>query len=183
MNKINALNSIYPSSLKTESTEDPIGVDTPSPCFQWKLVSPRPDMYQSAYRIMVADEQNDTVWDSGKIFSDRQIQIPYSGKPLKSASRYTWRVMVWDHTGESSPWSEKASFETGLLNVSDWIGKWIGGSEDFLPLQGLHWITAPVTPGETVDFCLSQTSSSRQYLTALLLTAGNSSATVSPTGK
>lgn len=157
MNKINALNSIYPSSLKTESTEDPIGVDTPSPCFQWKLVSPRPDMYQSAYRIMVADEQNDTVWDSGKIFSDRQIQIPYSGKPLKSASRYTWRVMVWDHTGESSPWSEKASFETGLLNVSDWIGKWIGGSEDFLPLQGLHWITAPVTPGETVDFCLNFT--------------------------
>ena len=154
MNKTTILKSICPTSLKTESFTDPIGIDTPSPCFQWKLISSHPDTYQSAYRIMVTDEQHKTVWDSGKVVSNRQLQIQYEGTPLQSISRYCWRVMVWDHTGKSSSWSEKAYFETGFLKSSDWTGKWIGGTGTCNPLEGLYWITASSGPCETVDFCL-----------------------------
>lgn len=141
-----------PVVLKTNACIEPIGLDTPHPLFQWQLCAQKKNCYQSAYRIVVADDNGKTVWDTGKVCSNRQLQIPYGGEELLSMARYHWRVMVWDQEDAPSGWSSEAGFEMGLLQPSDWKAQWIGGSSDYNPLVGLHWIGGHAQPGQTLDF-------------------------------
>jgi alpha-L-rhamnosidase len=65
------------------------------------------------------------VWQTGKIASAQNIQVPYAGPSLKPFTRYYWRVKVYNQHGEASDWSEPAFFETAMLQPSDWSAKWI----------------------------------------------------------
>jgi alpha-L-rhamnosidase len=70
------------------------------------------------------------MWSSNRVLSSQQLHIPYGGKPLRSFTRYYWRVQAYDKNGHASSWSPIAWFETAMLNENDWKGKWIGdGSE------------------------------------------------------
>src|SRR6185437_6119107 len=71
--------------------------------------------------------QKQNVWDSGDVKSADSIQVEYGGKPLQSDTTYFWRVRFRDTAGAQSPWSETATFSTGLLQPSDWHAKWITG--------------------------------------------------------
>ncbi|MFE5320509.1 family 78 glycoside hydrolase catalytic domain [Paenibacillus sp. NPDC056579] len=128
--------SIVISRLRVDSMEQPLGLETRQPRFSWVLDSNRRSERQSAYRIMVASAveglQQDTgdLWDSGKITSDRSVQIRYAGAPLQSAAAYCWKVQVWDRDGVPSDWSPVASFSMGLLGQDEWKGEWIGKTVD-----------------------------------------------------
>ena len=50
-----------------------------------------------------------------------------AAKPLQSASRYYWKVKVWDGADWEAEWSQPAYFEMGLLQAGDWQAQWIGG--------------------------------------------------------
>lgn len=168
-----------PVALKINACVDPIGIDTPRPLFQWMLCAQRGNCYQSAYRIVVMDDSGNTVWDTGKVCSDRQLQIPYGGEPLLSMTRYRWRVMVWDQEDMPSDWSGEARFEMGLLQPSDWKAQWIGGSCDYNPLDGLHWIGCHGQPAKrwiSAALFSSESPCSRQFLTERPLGAGSCSA-------
>ena len=102
--------------LRCENRENPLGIDVKRPRLSWILDSGR----QTAYQVVV-----DGVWDSGKVASDRSINVEYDGKPLSSASRYEWKVRVWDGDGKPSEWSRPATWTTGLLKPEDWHGKWV----------------------------------------------------------
>lgn len=147
------LKHMMPTVLKTNSRVDPLGIDTLPPLFQWQLCTQHENCYQSAYRIVVMESGGRVVWDSGKVLSDQQIQIPYSGEALRSMTRYCWRVMVWDQSDVPSEWSEDAAFETGLLHPGDWSAAWIGGNSEFDPFAGLHWIGCSAEAGQNADFC------------------------------
>lgn len=147
------LKHMMPTVLKTNSRVDPLGIDTLPPLFQWQLCTQHENCYQSAYRIVVMESGGRVVWDSGKVLSDQQIQIPYSGEALRSMTRYCWRVIVWDQSDVPSEWSEDAAFETGLLHPEDWSAAWIGGNSEFDPFAGLHWIGCSAEAGQSVDFC------------------------------
>ncbi|MFC1601341.1 family 78 glycoside hydrolase catalytic domain [Candidatus Sumerlaeota bacterium] len=69
-------------------------------------------------------------WDSGKVESDNSVNVPYEGAPLASAEKCWWKVRVWDENDQAGPWSEPATFEMGLLDHTDWQGKWIGAPAD-----------------------------------------------------
>lgn len=144
-----------PFALKINGCIDPIGIDTPRPLFQWMLSARQENSYQSAYRIAVAADSGKTVWDTGKVCSSRQIQIPYAGERLAAMQRYHWRVMVWDQADTPSAWSVDAQFEMGLLQPLDWNAQWIGGRSGSDPLEGLHWIGCRAKSGQTLDFCRS----------------------------
>lgn len=146
---------MMPISLKTNACIDPLGIDMPHPLFQWMIRTSQENCYQSAYRIVVVDESGKTVWDTGKVYSDRQLQIKYRGKKLHAMTRYDWRVMVWDQEDSPSDWSKQAGFETGMLQLSDWKAQWIGGNSNYNPLEGLPWIGCDAQPGQTVDFAFS----------------------------
>ncbi len=109
--------------MKTEDLINPIGIDEKKPRFSWKLQSKISGTVQTAYRIIVRSD-NDTVWDSGKVTSDRSICIEYDGRSLSAMTKYSWQVSVWDEQGNEYT-SDTADFETGLMNNefnADWIG-------------------------------------------------------------
>src|SRR6185436_16684892 len=111
-------------NLLTENQTNPIGLDVQLPRFTWQLVSEQRNISQAAYEITVSGSKG-TVWKSGKVSSDRSVQVPYAGTALQSGKKYTWEVRVWDNNGKTSAWSEPAFFQTAFLNSSDWKAKWI----------------------------------------------------------
>ncbi len=119
-----------PSHLRCEYLKNPEAVDVTSPRFAWVLNHTERSQNQSAYQIQVgrnARFQGDLVWDSGRVTSNDSIQVAFGGKPLISDTDYFWRVRYWDKSSSESPWSEIASFSTGLFTPADWTAKWITG--------------------------------------------------------
>lgn len=146
-----------PYRLRCEYQIDPLGIDVAQPRLDWLLKSHQAGATQSAYQVVV-----DGLWDSGKVDSPRQTYIIYGGPALKSGQRATWKVRVWDEAGKESAWSEPASFEAGLLDRSDWKGKWIGSS-----IIGGKYTTAP-SPYLRKKISLDKKiESARLYATAL----------------
>jgi alpha-L-rhamnosidase len=123
--------ALRPVGLKCEYETNPLGLDVLTPRLSWRLESRRRAQMQSAYQILVAScEQNvqthrGDLWDSGKVSSDRSIQINYEGRSLQSCERCYWKVRVWDEAGNSSPYSDVATWEMGLLDEGAWQAKWI----------------------------------------------------------
>jgi alpha-L-rhamnosidase len=122
--------------LRCESLDNPMGIDAAQPSLSWALDSNERDQRQTAYRILVASSpkklalnQGD-LWDSGKIRSDETLYQTYEGRPLSSGQTAFWKVQTWDGKGIPSAWSKAATFDMGLLQPSDWEGKWIGQTTD-----------------------------------------------------
>jgi alpha-L-rhamnosidase len=122
---------LQPATLTCEYTSNPLGIDTRTPRFSWTLTGTERNQLQSAYEIIVSDQLQEvqqgegTQWTSGKLISIQSIQVDYAGKPLQSFTKYYWRVRVVNQKNETSGWSEINSFETAMLNATDWSSKWI----------------------------------------------------------
>ena len=113
------------------------------PDFSWKLPVEDNIKSQTAYQLVVASDpkllpNHADLWDSFQKSTDQSIHIPYEGKKLKSRQKVYWQVKFWDNAGKESQWSEIAHFELGLLNNSDWTGKWISLPSDQLTEQDRH---------------------------------------------
>lgn len=123
---------ISPVDLKTERKVNPLGVDVKQPGLSWILTSAERGQKQLGYQILVASSEanlaadHGDIWDSGHVTSGEQISIIYQGPALHSGTRYYWKVKVWDKDNKVSDWSQPAWWEMGLLNSSDWQGRWIG---------------------------------------------------------
>ncbi|WP_282035730.1 family 78 glycoside hydrolase catalytic domain [Saccharicrinis aurantiacus] len=123
--------------LKCNSQLHPIAIESPNPKFSWIVQASGYNKEQSAYQIIVASqkeflsEDKADMWSSGKVKSSASINILYSGKALGSATKYWWKVKIWDEEGNESGWSAINSFEMGLLDRSDWDkAKWVSLSKD-----------------------------------------------------
>ncbi|MDP8944702.1 MAG: family 78 glycoside hydrolase catalytic domain, partial [Actinomycetota bacterium] len=131
-----APSELRPVGLKCEYRVDPLGIDERTPRLSWTLESEGRDQTQSAYRILVAGSEEDLeaeenlLWDSGRVESDRTVGVEYEGEELRSGSHCVWKVNAWDGAENPSPYSRPAVFETGLLESSDWEGAWISAGED-----------------------------------------------------
>ena len=136
---------LRPVGLKCEYTLEPLAVDVVSPRLGWRLESRGRAQRQSAYQLLVAGSpvnlaaERGDLWDTGKVASDRSIQIDYHGRPLASFERCYWMVRVWDQAGHASAYSEVATWEMGLLGERNWQAKWI--TADYL------WAATP--PAQT----------------------------------
>ena len=111
-------------NLRVENLTNPFGVDTDMPRFSWTTISDKKDVRQTAYQIIVSSD-NGEIWNSGKVDSDKQLWIPYSGRKLKSGMQCSWKVKVYTNKGETE-WSEPQHFGIGLLKEHHWSGRWIG---------------------------------------------------------
>ena len=118
--------------LTCEYLNNPIGIDAAHPRLSWILSSKQRGQSQTAYQVLVAStpeklKSNDAdLWDSGKINSNRSVQIVYEGKELFSGKRYYWKIRVWDIKEKVSAWSASAHWEMGLMDSLDWKAQWIG---------------------------------------------------------
>ncbi|MDR0869936.1 MAG: family 78 glycoside hydrolase catalytic domain, partial [Planctomycetaceae bacterium] len=120
--------------MKCEYRTVPVGIDTATPYFGWKISDPLfvQGQKQTAYHLLVASNKEllvpnqADVWDSGKVSSSNSVLVPFAGKELLSNQTYYWKVQVFDKDGKPSAWSEPTSFVMGLLRQSDWDGsQWI----------------------------------------------------------
>ncbi|MDN5893678.1 MAG: family 78 glycoside hydrolase catalytic domain [Nocardioides sp.] len=117
--------------LTTNGREDPLGIPGSAPSLSWSSESEARGVVQSAYEVRIASSaetlESADVWDSGKVDSDRQVDVPYDGPALDSQTSYHWQVRIWDGDDQASGWSEPATFETGMLTADDWgDADWIG---------------------------------------------------------
>ncbi|NIA31791.1 MAG: alfa-L-rhamnosidase, partial [Actinobacteria bacterium] len=165
--------SLHPVALTCEYLKNPLGIDVQQPRFFWKLESEQNGAKQSAFRIIVSgsrdnlDKGNGEMWDSGKIKSDKTIQIVYAGKPLETGTYYFWKVQVWDQDNAESAWSESAFFSMGMLHPNDWKAQWIGAPPE-KPYQGKGDPPIPPSPLLRKSFALSQkVKRAMVYVTAL----------------
>ena len=119
-------------NLRCEYLTNPLGIDVRAPRLSWILQSDQRGEKQTAYQVLVASTPELLArdigdgWDSGKVASDRSIQVAYTGKSLTSRTACFWKVRIWDKAGEVSSWSLPASWSMGLLQPDDWQAKWIG---------------------------------------------------------
>ena len=116
-----------PSNLRSFDKYNPIGTGD-KPYFGWYVNDADDHEIQSAYQIIVSASMtnlnagNGEVWNSGKINSGRQNYIYFEGAQLLPDTDYHWKVRTWDKEGNVSPFSDTASFTTGLLGNADWAG-------------------------------------------------------------
>ena len=111
-------------NLKTEFKVNPLGIDVTEPRLYWQIVSNKKNISQIAYQIHVTDLAGKMIWDSGKVISDKSVGVEYEGRSLKSSQKCFWKVCVWTDENTCIT-SETATWEMGLLNVSDWKAEFI----------------------------------------------------------
>jgi alpha-L-rhamnosidase len=123
--------AVVTENLRCEYLTDPLGIDAVSPRLSWILSSNQRGEKQTAYQILVASslkmlshDQGD-LWESGKVSSDENSQIVYSGSPLISRQSCFWKVRTWNRDGKPGVWSPVAQWHMGLLKTADWNAKWI----------------------------------------------------------
>jgi alpha-L-rhamnosidase len=122
---------LRPYDLRAEQRREPLGLGEPRPRLSWKLDCERRGAAQSAYRITAAGSRSDLddvarlLWDSGRRESGDGLLVPWDGPVLQSATRYHWRVEVWDETSAPAAAAE-SWFETGLLHRDEWTAVWVG---------------------------------------------------------
>jgi alpha-L-rhamnosidase len=154
---------LRPTDLRCEYRKNPLGIDTLNPRLRWALEATDPEargQRQTAYQILAASsekglrsDQGD-LWDTGRVESDKSIQMPYEGKALASGMLVWWKVRVWDNNGKASDWSEPAFWSMGLLKAEDWKGKWIGlegGDGKPEKLKEAHWVWSS-QPGQATRY-------------------------------
>lgn len=118
-------------NLRCENLENPLGIDTTTPRFSWKIKSDKNGTEQKAFQLMVAsnlselEKDNPDYWNSGKIESSSGLLVPYQGEKLKPGSVGYWKVRVWDESGKASPWSPASEFSIGLLDEEHWQASYI----------------------------------------------------------
>jgi alpha-L-rhamnosidase len=137
--------SVTVTDLRCEYLKDPLGIDVSQPRLSWKLTAVDPQargQRQTAYQIVVAstkellDTSEPDLWQSGVVTSDQSVHVVYRGKPLASGMECFWRVRVKDENGVLSASSPPARWTMGLLEKSDWAGKWIGTDQLFTRGKG-----------------------------------------------
>ena len=129
---------LQPINLTCEYLQNPLGIDITKPRLSWNFNAAERNQSQTAYEIIVSDNEKDckatkgNIWQPGKIIGTDNIYVEYAGKSLRPFTKYVWRVKVYDKNGAACEWSAVASFETAALQPGDWQAKWIGdGSKQF----------------------------------------------------
>ncbi|NMF33309.1 family 78 glycoside hydrolase catalytic domain [Flammeovirga yaeyamensis] len=120
----------------TEYRTDPVGIDVEQPRLTWKINSEKYNVKQTAYEIKAAaslsnlKENKNLLWNSGKVTSERSVNVVYKGEQLNSSDRVYWQVRIWDNQGKATGWSAPSFWEMGLIKTSDWKQDWISMSEE-----------------------------------------------------
>ena len=126
--------SVRLTGLQSDHLETPIGIDNPAPRLSWRMDDSRQGAKQTSYRVLVDKDSMKVVngkadiWDTGKINTGDML-ITYAGKQLEPFTKYYWKVIGGD-LEYKEVFSPVSSFETGMMDIKNWQGSWIGDGQD-----------------------------------------------------
>ena len=126
--------SVRLTGLQSDHLETPIGIDNPAPRLSWRIDDSRQGAKQTSYRVLVDKDSMKVIngkadiWDTGKINSGDML-ITYAGKQLEPFTKYYWKVIGGD-LEYKEVFSPVSSFETGMMDIKNWQGSWIGDGQD-----------------------------------------------------
>ena len=107
-----------PYDLRVEHLRAPIALGARQPRLSWLV-----DHARAACELEVSTGGR-LVWASGEIEKADAAPALYAGEALTSNTVYEWRVRSRPSGGEWSDWAT-STFETSLLDASDWVAPWI----------------------------------------------------------
>src|ERR1043166_7585635 len=119
-----------PAGLLVNGVSNPLAIDRATTRFTWSSVDTARGQRQAAYQILASSNSEHLAagagdwWDSGKVDSDRSASVEYGGNPLPAATRFWWKVRVWNQTGKASEYSAPNYFDTGI-DQAEWDAKYI----------------------------------------------------------
>ncbi len=115
-------------TLWMDDLREPLGVEK-VPKFTWIPESDGRNVHQRAYRIQIATDEafRNLFFDSGKTGSAESAHVAVSAPAPRPCTRYYARVRIWAGE-ETSPWSEAASFVTGM--ISGWQASFITAEDE-----------------------------------------------------
>ncbi len=92
----------------------PLGLEK-MPVLTWTLRSDGRNVRQTAFQWQLTEDETFLLClhDTGRVESDRSVNVPVPELPLKPLRTYFLKVRVWAGE-EESPWSAPVSFVTGL---------------------------------------------------------------------
>ncbi|MDR1372839.1 MAG: glycoside hydrolase family 78 protein [Dysgonamonadaceae bacterium] len=131
--------TIAVKDLTCEYLSDPLSINEFNPRLSWKITQTdeaQQGQLQTAFQIIVAstedllNQDRGDLWTTGKVKSNRSIQVVYNGKSLETLQHCYWKVRIWNNHGKMSRWSRTATFSMGILNDNQWHGEWIGDKPD-----------------------------------------------------
>ena len=111
--------------LRTEKAVDPIGLGVARARVcrgDWRPTAARRTSSRTRGRSRSATAT--TSFGTRDASTARAQLARYAGPPLGSRASRWWRVRAWTSAGETA-WSDRASFELGLLEPSDWSARMI----------------------------------------------------------
>jgi alpha-L-rhamnosidase len=128
-----------PTNLRCEYLTEPVGIDVPKPRLSWLIESSKL-FIQDYYQIEIATSEElllkgtADIWNTGKVSGNNTLVV-YNGKSLNSYKKYYWRVTVGEKGTGKKVTSRVASFETAIMNSSEWSAQWItdNNDKDFKP--------------------------------------------------
>ncbi|MBQ6157658.1 MAG: family 78 glycoside hydrolase catalytic domain [Thermoguttaceae bacterium] len=129
-------------SFTVDELPAPQGIDDPRPHFGWRYQAPVAadgadavnNQTQSAYQLVLRNSPagDEILWTSGKVESDQQTFVPYTGADLAPGTAYLIDLTVWNEDGTLTD-TITSTFSTGLwptdADPNPWKGKWIDKSE------------------------------------------------------
>mgnify|MGYP000238092652 CR=1 FL=1 len=116
-----------------------------TPELSWQVDDPARGAAQSAYHIVVASTREKAasgegdMWDTGKVQSDRSLNIEYDGGKLEAGTSYWWTVRTWDADGNAGPFSEPQQFRVSpVTEEREWPAqaRWVDVETD----EGTRWM-------------------------------------------
>ena len=149
--------------LKTLHMKKCVGIDQ-NPYFSWKIANDKNDTVQCAYQLQVLCDE-ECLWDTGKVESEKQSFVEYEGIALSSRTEYKWKVTVWNNYNETA--EAEAQFETGLLEKSLWNAKWVESTIPRVPVTEYKYgNTAPAVFFEKEFTLDKRVKKARMYATS-----------------
>jgi alpha-L-rhamnosidase len=115
------------SPVRFEHHRAALGIGEDAPRLSWHIMSAPDGWRQAAYEIEVDTARH-------RIESPESVLVPWPAGPLRSRDRAAVRVRVTGADGRTSPWSEPAVVEAGLLDPADWTARMITPEADPAPL-------------------------------------------------
>lgn len=105
-----------------DCTGELLFVASPQVEFSWRIETDSPGSRQCGYQIVATDADGRLLWDSGRVAGNACRGVPWRGAGLKSGDRVSFRIRVFDRTGNPSPFSVENAFAVALQSPADWNG-------------------------------------------------------------